>query len=226
MTAPVSHSEAPWVAVFDLDGTLTWRDTFVYYLLGYVRRRPRRLLRLWRLPYAVLAFAMGSRDRGQLKSQVIQMTLGGERRPVIEAWTAAFVNSLRPRGRFRAAALAALEAHRLAGDPLVLLSASPDLYVPSIGRLLGFERILCTEIEWRGDRLEGSLKTPNRQGAEKLRCLEWIRGQYPGMRVVAYGNSAADLVHMSRADRALLVNGNAGARALAAKSGIPTSEWT
>ena len=47
-------------------------------------------------------------------------------------------------------ALAALQVHRAAGDHLVLLSASPDLYVPLIGRLLGFERTLCTEIRRGG----------------------------------------------------------------------------
>jgi phosphoserine phosphatase len=43
---------------------------------------------------------------------------------------------------------------------------------------------------------------------------------------VAYGNSASDLDHMQHADRALLVNGNAAARALAVRWGIPTSNWT
>jgi phosphatidylglycerophosphatase C len=119
-----------------------------------------------------------------------------------------------------------LEAHRAAGDHLVLLSASPDLYVPRIGRALGFERTLCTEIQWQGDVLAGALKTANRQGAEKLRCLNWLRTQYPGLPIVAYGNSGADLEHMRHADRALLVNGNAAARGLAAQWGIPTSNWT
>ena len=94
----------------------------------------------------------------------------------------AFVRTLGPRRVFRPAALAALEAHRAAGDHLVLLSASPDLYVPLIGRLLGFERTLCTELRWRGDRLDGALRTPNRRGEEKLRCLEALRPQYPGRR--------------------------------------------
>src|SRR6202011_2457217 len=136
------------------------------------------------------------------------------------------VDTLKLHHRLRPAALAVLESHRAAGDHLVLLSASPDLYVPRIGRLLGFERTLCTEIEWRGDRLVGTLKTANRRGAEKLRCLTWLRQQYPGLPIVAYGNTASDLDHMQRADRALLVNGNAAARALAGHWGIPTSNWT
>lgn len=108
---------------------------------------------------------------------------------------------------------------------MVLLSASPDLYVPKIGLMLGFERALCTELEWQGERLDGGLKTPNRRGEEKLHCLAWLREQYPGSPVIAYGNSASDLDHLRQADRALLVNGNSAARRLAAKWNIAVSYW-
>jgi len=213
------------VAVFDLDGTLTWRDTLLPFLLSFLRRHPRRVMGLWRMPFALLSFVAQGRDRGALKSRVIRMVMGGAARTDIDACADAFVDTLRPRHRLRPAALAALEAHRTAGDHLVLLSASPDLYVPRIGRRLGFERTLCTELEWRADRLEGALRTANRRGAEKLRCLTWLRTQYPDLPIVAYGNSASDLDHMRQADRALLVNGNAAARAQAKQWGIPTSEW-
>jgi phosphatidylglycerophosphatase C len=151
--------------------------------------------------------------------------MGGDRRSMIDDWVESFVVALEPRKRFRAAALATLEVHREAGDHLVLLSASPDLYVPRVGRLLGFERTICTEILWRGDRLDGSLKTQNRRGAEKARCLAWLRTEYPNTPIIAYGNSAADLAHLRRADRAVLVNGSAAARRDAAKAGIPVADW-
>jgi phosphatidylglycerophosphatase C len=215
-----------WVAVFDLDGTLTWHDTLLLFLMSFLRDHPRRWFGLWRLPFALLSFLAGKGDRGVLKSRLIQMTMAGSPRPVIDACADSFVDTLQPGRRLRPAALAALEAHRAAGDHLVLLSASPDLYVPRIARVLGFERTLCTEIEWQGDRLVGALKTANRRGPEKLRCLTWLRTQYPGLPIVAYGNSASDLAHMRYADRALLVNGNAAARAMAAQWGIPTSTWT
>src|ERR1700682_2676646 len=231
MTAPetaASRTAAPrrWVAVFDLDGTLTWRDTLMLFLISYLWRHPWRVLGLWRLPFALGSFLVRNRDRGLLKSRVIRMIMGGTTRTVIDACADSFVDTLKPRRRLRLAALAMLEAHRAAGDHLVLLSASPDLYVPRIGRSLGFERTLCTEIEWQGDRLLGTLKTANRRGAEKLRCLTWLRTQYPDLPIVAYGNSTSDLDHMQHADRALLVNGNAAARALAARWDIPASNWS
>ena len=226
MTDPIARDPSPGVALFDLDGTLTWHDTLGAFLAGYVRRHPARLPRLWRLAPAALEYLAAGRDRGRLKSRVIRAVLGGEPRERIDAWADRFVEGMRGAGMFRPAALAALESHRAAGDHLVLLSASPDLYVPRIGRLLGFELTLCTGVAWDAHTLDGRLTTPNRRGEEKSRCLQTLRGRFPGAAITAYGNSASDLPHLRLAERAVLVNGGGGARRSAAAAGIPTALWT
>jgi phosphatidylglycerophosphatase C len=213
------------VALFDLDGTLTHRDTLLPFLAGYLARHSSRLPRQWRLLPAVLGYALGGRDRGLLKSRAIRAVMAGDTRTLVEGWAEQFVADLKPRGAFRVAGLAALEAHRSAGDRLVLLSASPDLYVPLIGRLLGFERTVCTEVRWDGDLLDGALQTPNRHGLEKVRCLEKLRAEYAPASVTAYGNSLSDLHHLALAERPLLVNGNSAARRAAARVGVPTAKW-
>lgn len=213
------------VALFDLDGTLTRHDTLLPFLAGYLAQHPTRLVRLWRLVPALLRYALGGRDRGRLKSHAIRAVMGGDARASIEAWAAQFVAGLRGKGAFRAAGLATLERHRAAGDVLVLLSASPDLYVPLIGRSLCFDRTICTEMRWNGERLDGRLRTPNRQGEEKVRCLERLREEYADAPVTAYGNSASDLPHLERVDQALLVNGNSSARRAARRGGIATADW-
>ena len=222
-TQKTSHTA--WVALFDLDGTLTWRDTLLPYLAGFLVRRPWRVLRLWGAPYSLYRYWL-DRDPGALKSRMMRMIMGGVQRRVIEAWSEQFVARLKPNQRFRPLGLGVLEAHRAAGDRLVLMSASPDLYVTRIGRLLGFERIVCTEVRWQGERLDGRLASPNRRGEEKARCLELLRQEYRGLPVIAYGNSSSDLDHMRAADRALLVNGSTAARRLAKQAGIEVSSWT
>jgi phosphatidylglycerophosphatase C len=212
------------VALFDLDGTLTWRDTLVPFLLRYALHHPQRLWRLSQMLPAAFAY-LADHDRGLLKSRFIQAAMAGDERAGVDAWADVYVAGLKERHVFRAEALAIVESHRSAGDRLVLLSASPDLYVPRIGTLLGFERTLCTEVAWRGDRLDGALRSANRRGEEKSNCLAWLRSQYPGLPVVAYGNSASDLPHMRKADQALLVNANGSARAEAAAAGIPVADW-
>jgi len=210
--------------LFDLDGTLTRRDTLLPYLGGVLRQHPQRLARLLLVLPALARFALGRADRGAVKSAAIRAVLGGSSRQEIEAWTDEFVPRVLADG-LHADARAALEAHRRRGDRLVLLSASPDLYVPAIGRALGFAATVCTGIAWNGERLTGDLATANRRGAEKARVLTALRREHPGLEVVAYGNSAGDLEHLALADRATLVNGSARARRLAARSHIDCVTW-
>jgi phosphatidylglycerophosphatase C len=212
------------LAVFDLDGTLTRRDTLAPYVVGLLARRPWQLLRLVHVMPALIAFALRGRDRGKLKARLLRATLAGRSRSEIQAWTARFVPRLLAKG-LHGEALATLERHRASGDVLVLLSASPDLYVPAIGAELGFHEVICTQIAWRGDRLEGGLRTANRRGKEKTRCLERLRERYPELATSAYANAASDLDHLTRVDEPLLVNGSPAARRAAARLGIASARW-
>ena len=83
MTVP-DTAPRRWVAVFDLDGTLTWHDTLLLFLISFLRRHPRRWFGLWRLPFALVGFMARNGDRGVLKSQLIQMAMAGSARSVID----------------------------------------------------------------------------------------------------------------------------------------------
>jgi len=192
--------------------------------MGFLRRHPARLPRLLQVLPVLARFALGRADRGALKSSAIRAVMAGYTRSEIEQWTRQFVPTLLEHGMY-ADALAALDAHRRAGDLLVLLSASPDLYVPAIGRALGFGETLCTGIKWDGDRLDGHLTTSNRRDVEKLHCVAELRREHPARRMVAYGNAASDLEHLALVDHATLVNGSATARRTAARLNIDCVTW-
>ena len=210
------------VAVFDLDGTITRHDTLWPYLRGWARRHPRP--GFWPRVVAAVARFPFERDRGRLKSRLIRIAMGGAGRHDIQAWSAAYVATL---GEFELCpgALAQIARHRAAGDRLVLLSASVDLYVPDIGRRFAFDETICTEVRWEGDRLDGVLASENRRAAEKRRCLEALRTRHPGARIVAYGNARSDFDHFDVADEAILVNAGPGLRREAASRGYSVEEW-
>lgn len=198
------------------------------YVFGFLRRAPWRALGLLTFLPALLLFALGWRDHGQLKSAFIRHTLRGCLRAQIELWSREFVDRLlagRAAGGVFRDALEQLARHRAAGARLILLSASTDLYVPEIGRALGFAQVICTGVRWDGERLDGHLTTANRRGAEKVRCFLELRQQYPDFAAAAYGNTATDLPHLRLADRPLLVNGSARARRQAALLGVPCASW-
>lgn len=195
------------LALFDLDGTITRRDTLFPYVFGICLRRPSRLVRvLLAMPAACLHYVLRGRDRAALKQTLIVSALAGLSRADIANTNDRFVPRLLAHG-LHPEALTRLAAHRAAGDYLVLMSASPDLYVPAVARALGFNETICTGVKWDGMLLDGELVTENRRGEEKRRCVEQLRARWLKTTFVAYGNSASDLPHLRICDRAYLVNG-------------------
>lgn len=219
-----ARPDAAGIAVFDLDGTITRRDTLLPYLIGYARRHPGGLWRLWRLPFSVARYLLGLSDRGRLKSSLIRQVMLGARRGDVATWTEEFCRT-RLRPLLNPGAPAVIEGHRRTGDQLVLLSASVDLYVPAIGRELGFDEVICTGVSWNGDRLEGRLTTANRRDEEKRRCIERLRADSPGARIAAYGNAESDFPHLRVVDAPRVVNANARTRHKAESMGMPVGDW-
>jgi len=200
------------LALFDLDGTITRRDTLFPYVMGVCLRRPARLGRvLLRMPGALLHFLFRGKERGPLKEALIVAGLAGLSRAELGTANTRFVTRLRRRG-LHPEALELIAAHRAQGDYMVLMSASPDIYVPAVARALGFNETICTGVRWDGMLLGGELVTENRRGEEKRRCVEQLRSRLPGCRIIGYGNSESDLPHLRVCDRGFLVNG--GDRAL------------
>jgi phosphatidylglycerophosphatase C len=199
------------MALFDLDGTITRRDTLLPFLAACLQGRPARRLRLLGALPGALARFVRHRDRGEFKGALIHAALGGLTHAEIDAVAARYVPRLLRHGVF-AEALERIAAHRERGDALILLSASTDLYVPRIASALGFEECHCTAVRWNADgRLDGRLAGPNRRGEEKVRCLEALIERLRPGRVYAYGNSRSDLPHMRLADEAWFINGRRSA---------------
>lgn len=212
------------IAFFDLDGTITYRDTLFPLVLRLLSRRPLRLPRLLRVVPAVVRFAF-DRDRGALKQSLLRATLRGIPRDELLHVSRDFVTDTLAHRCF-ADALAAIRRHREHGHYLVLMSASVDFYVPEFGRQLGFDQVISTGAAWSGEELEGTLTTPNRRGEEKARCFQELVAARNDPQTFAYGNSGSDLPHLKLARHGLLVNGSLGARRAAATLGVATAEWT
>jgi HAD superfamily hydrolase (TIGR01490 family) len=208
------------LALFDLDGTITRRDTLVPYLFHVGLRRPARLLRaLVVLPGALFRYLFKGRDRGALKQDLIVAGLAGLSRGEIARYNEGFVKRLLATGLYEEARRQ-IEQHRSHGDYLVLMSASPDIYVPAVARALGFNETICTGVRWDGMILNGELSTPNRRDEEKVRCLDALRRRHAGSRVIGYGNSASDLAHLVLCDKGYLVNGSHDAIARSARTNV------
>jgi len=217
------------VAVFDLDGTLTTRDTTAAYLLGYLREHPRRLANGLPVAIGALRFAGGFSDRAELKRAAIRAVLGGLRDDEIAVWTDRFVawclkSLVRPKARTQIA------AHAIAKHHLILATASLDLHVQPIARALGFSNVICTKVAWTRDRrISGDLDGDNMRGDKKLaavqRAVAAVERAPRSAVVIAYSDHHADLPLLRWADQAVAVNPTRRLAAAAGIEGIAIEDW-
>lgn len=212
------------LAIFDLDGTLTRADTFGPFVLGLLARHPLRALRLPLLLIPTCGYFLRIVGRGELKGSVMHLLFGGMPREHVEAWADQYAQRV-VATRLFPEALTALRAHLSAGDQVIVLSASPDIYVPRIGAALGAEQTFCSQVRWNGSRLDGRLAGENRRGEEKLRVLRQLRQAWPGSPVTAYGNSEPDLLHMFECEQAVYVNARPALEKDLVARGLRCVQW-
>ena len=194
--------ERPVVVAFDVDGTLTRRDCVVPFLwrLGAARL----VLGLARRAPSVIA-AAARRDRDRLKSIATAAAFGGRSMASVEPVATAFGRDIER--WLRDDTSARLSWHRQQGHTVLLVSASYQLYLDVLGRALGVDAVLATQLASESGTYTGALAGENCRGPEKLRRLdawllrrEGVEGGRRGVVLWAYGDSAGDRELLAAAD--------------------------
>lgn len=191
-------SDPDVVAAFDFDGTISTCDSLQRFLSSNLGWPRFGLASLRALPW-LLACAAHLTDRHNAKEHLLRASLGGTSVAQAEAWAAHFVAHRLP-GLLRPEMLARLAWHQAQGHRTVLVSASPSLYLRPWAESVGFQAVLCTELEVVAGRYTGRLASRNCWGPEKVRRLEaWWQGNAP-LKLYAYGDSRGDAEMLARAD--------------------------
>ena len=195
-----AQDAGPVVAAFDFDGTLTRRDTFTVFLargLGW----SRFAWALLRCSPWLAGYALRIVPNNVAKGKLMQATLAGRSLAEMDEWTAQWLAKDFP-GQLREDAMAHLARHREASHCCVMVSASPDIYLAQVAQQLGFDALLCTEMEVMGEgdarHLTGRMRTPNCHGEQKVvRLRAWATGRFgvtglEGVTLYAYGDTSGD----------------------------------
>lgn len=184
------------VAAFDFDGTLTRSDS----LLPFLRRGlgwPRLLLALLRCSPWLAAYALRLIRNDVAKARLLSVALGGRTIAEMDDWATRWLAQDFP-DELRGWTMARLAFHQQAGHCCVLVSASPDIYLRRVASQLGFEGLICTEMQVQGGIITGRMSTPNCHGEQKvLRLKSWLSGRFgaamaESITLHAYGDTTGD----------------------------------
>ena len=187
--------ESPVVAAFDLDGTITDGGS-VFHWLEEIAGKAHTYAHATRL---VVPLTIGAIRSGKwadsAKERLFHSLLAGRSETEVREASIKFgLHHLAEKGR--PYVLERVQWHLAEGHEVVIVSASPQLYVDAIRDHLGITGGLGTRlgVDARG-QLTGTYLGKNCRGTEKMRRLsEWIESRnYPmPPTIYAYGNSRGD----------------------------------
>jgi phosphatidylglycerophosphatase C len=198
MTSRPERSEIV-VAAFDLDGTLTEGGSVAAWLrsVAGVKTSTKALLR--HAPSLTYAAVKGGKTADATKEELFTELLRGKSLDEVAEASKVFARHHVAK-ELRTDVKARLDYHVASGHRVVIVSASPELYVEEVGKILGADGVVATRLAVDGSgKLTGRYEGKNCRGAEKFsRTTTWMRGQgllgsSEQMPVLwAYGNSRGD----------------------------------
>ncbi|WP_436531582.1 HAD-IB family hydrolase [Actinoplanes sp. HUAS TT8] len=178
-------------AIWDLDGTLTRTDTLVPFL-----RRVAGTAAVFR---ALTAAARELPHRDAVKALVLQRLLGGREATEVDRVARRYAERLMA-AQVRTDSLHQWLWHRRNRHRMIIASASPGLYVRHLGRLLGADEVICTEMAVVNGRLTGAIAGGNCRGPEKARRVREYLAAKPAAQVWAYADGDVDTPLLELAD--------------------------
>jgi phosphatidylglycerophosphatase C len=200
------------VAAFDFDGTLTEGGSVLDFLVAVAGRTEVLSATAALAPRLAVAAVMGGSHADQTKELLFERVLAGVPLGDVTRVSERFARQHLAR-HLRAPVRDRFDQHRDRGDRVVIVSASPELYVRVAGDLLGADGVVATRLAVTGnggdgvgkdgsDTLTGRYDGANCRGQEKLRRLRMWMDEHGGEadRFWAYGNSRGDLSMLGAAD--------------------------
>lgn len=190
------------IAAFDLDGTLTGRDTFTDLVrqtfgcrklaAGIFMNSPLLLKYLFRIA-----------SNHAAKEAMFSYYFRGWQVEEFDARCRTYSTRSLPR-LMKGEALSRCDWHIRQGHELVCISASIRNWIAPWALQYGFHQVIATEIETDGGVVTGRFKSRNCNGPEKVRRFLEMYPERARYTLFAYGDSRGDEALLSFADHAYL----------------------
>jgi phosphatidylglycerophosphatase C len=212
------------ISIFDLDGTLTKKDTYLPYLVGFLIRNPKYWLRSIVLPVAVIMFFFKMRNNQWLKETFLKAIFKGEHLENIQNWNNEYLSKLY-RDEMNKDIVSILKNKQAASETVILATASLDIYIYDIAKELNISHVICTRTQKNDGVIVGKLDGDNCYGPEKLNRIEkYLKENDLKGEIHFYSDHASDYSVMEYADFPYAVYPTKKMREIALKENIPIIE--
>ena len=185
------------IALFDFDGTITFKDTFSLFIKQNVPKVRLIVGYLFLVPW-IAGYKLGWIKGTQIRQKIVRIGFHGLDATEFQKKGEFFACEMIPK-LVREKAFQRIQWHLMQGDKVVVVSASLDIYLAPWCRKNGLD-LICSNLESDQGLLTGKYADQDCTGLEKKnRVLKAYNLKQYG-KVYAYGDSVEDKELLELAD--------------------------
>lgn len=179
------------IALFDFDGTLTYRDSLLSFLF-FCKGSPKTLYLLFTCLPTLIAYCFNLSSRQKTKEKVLTKFFKGDSEKKLNEKGKEFAKLIVPK-LLRPEANPRIKWHLEKGHSCYLISANLQTYLDPWSKELGFKKCISTRLEvTKEGTITGKLKGLNCWGPEKEVRLKEELGDLTSCITYVYGDSRGD----------------------------------
>ncbi len=161
-------------AIFDVDLTLTSKDTFIEFYKFLCKQDKRFLIYFNKVVHAGLMYCLKLYDEKKSKEQYLSF-LNGLSVDVVNEFSKKFFEEHLLKKMLYKDGLLEIEKCKSKGYKVILISASPEFYLNNFNQLYSIDYVLGTRYEIKDGFYTGKMLGYNNKGEEKvLRLYEFL----------------------------------------------------
>lgn len=190
-------SEKTALALFDFDGTISNKDSFVAFM-KFTHGTPVFVFRMAMGFLTFFGWKIGLVKSHYTKVKALRSFYKGWTEERMTEARKSFTESIIPNILF-AKAIERIKWHQAEGHRVIVVTASCDAWLGDWTKQMGLE-ILCTEMELKNGVYTGELSKPNCRGTEKVNRVKQHLNIENYSEIYAYGNDHGDNQLLAMAD--------------------------
>lgn len=157
------------LAIFDVDFTLTSKETLVQFYKFMIKKNPKFIVYIPRAIFSGLSYILKINDEKRTKEIFIRF-IRGIKEEDMEATVKAFYNEVLSKIIY-ADSINMIKKLKKEGCKIILISASPEFYLNSLYNIKEVDKVIGSTIRAKEGIYENRMEGENCKGEEKIKRL-------------------------------------------------------
>ena len=186
------------IIVYDFDKTIYNGETSTDFMLFFLKRNPKYIMRLCNVLYSLFYYKKDLKKSKEIFFRILNgVNIEFLKEEINEFWKV-------KKDKIFSWVYNEILENKKVSDELILISATPSIFLEKISKELGFDKLLATEFENTNKLFDSKIKGSNCKGKEKVNRLNEYIDNYTILKF--YSDSMSDKPLFDLADEKIFIN--------------------